>query len=119
MSSGQHADSLKLSQRDLKRPGETELPGAPIVHVENVEQVQPGLTGSGKKSVEAPKHHHQSPPITHETENVKTTVTEEDDSDMKTSFVDKMKGKVSQIGDKLRPNNAVHAKEEDPHPSVM
>ncbi|KAG6540932.1 hypothetical protein Mapa_017726 [Marchantia paleacea] len=116
MSSGQQASSLKMSSGDLKRPGEEELPGAPIVHVENVEEVTPG---SETKSMGAPKHHHQSPPISHETENVKTTVTEEDDADTETSLVDKVKGKVSQIGDKLRPKAAVHAKEEDPHPSVM
>ncbi|KAL2612743.1 hypothetical protein R1flu_024435 [Riccia fluitans] len=118
MASGQHADELKLTPEELKRPGESELPGAPIVHVEAVEGVKPESTGPSTTEQGDEVKRHQTPPVTHETPAVKTTVNEEEDVLQKASIMDKVKGKVQEMEDKLRPHSSVQAKENDPHPSL-
>ncbi|KAL3680320.1 hypothetical protein R1sor_023276 [Riccia sorocarpa] len=118
MASGQTADELKLTPSELRRlGGDKELPGAPIVHVERVEEVKPesGCTLSEQGS-DKQNQSYETSPVSHETPSVKTTVNEE--HTQKTSIMDKVKGKVQQVGGKLRPNSAVHANEEDPHPSI-
>lgn len=74
-----------------------------------------------KKQHEAqqtPVREGQSEPVTHETDKVKTTYNTEDDAQNLTLKA-KIMGKVEKIGDKLRPKEAVEAKNADPHPNLV
>lgn len=117
----EHSDAIQVKPEELYDPEVGGLPGAPKVHIDDVEEVKPTEVKKDDSqeagdAKETPFSEKESAPVTHETETVKTTYTEEDP---KLSTKAKIKDKMVQLGDKLRPKEAVESKNADPHPGML
>ncbi|CAM6105724.1 unnamed protein product [Calypogeia fissa] len=120
-----HSDVIQVKPEELYDQSEGGFVGAPVSKIEDVEEATP--TEEQKDFLQkheeaqqtaAEEQSEQSEPVVHETDKLKTTYnTEEDSPDL--SLKSKIKDKMAKLGDKLRPKDAVEAKNADPHPNVM
>lgn len=114
-----HSDAIQVKPEELYDPNVGGLPGASAVHIKDVEEVHPSdgqkIDDPNAQVQQTSDADDQSATTTHETPEVKTTYNTQDDP----SKTSKIKAKLMNLGDKLRPKEAVDAKQADPHPSLQ
>lgn len=113
-----HSDAIQVKPEDLYDPSEGGFAGAPVAHVDGVQEVNPNEEQKNVLEKEQKMQEKQSAPITHETDKVKTTYDTEEDAP-KESMKSKIKDKMEQFEDKLRPKDAAERKKADPHPGFV
>ncbi|CAM6099231.1 unnamed protein product [Calypogeia fissa] len=118
-----HSDAIQVKPEELYDQSEGGFVGAPVSKIDDVQEATPteeqkDFLQKHEEAQQTAAAEEQSEPVVHETDKLKTTYnTEEDSPDL--SLKSKMKDKMARLGDKLRPKEAVEAKNADPHPNVM